>query len=348
MPGATYTSPAGRINEHKGEILAHAIPTEVLGITGVQESLPENKGDTITFRRWLPYGGATTNSTTINQWVVSAGAHVIQEGVTPNAENITPQDISVVIQQYGCLYMYTDKTKRLHEDDIPAAMKKQTGQRMGLVREMIRYGALKGCTNIFYAGGTSRATVDEVVSKNLLARVLRTLEANHSEEITEVIAPTANFNTASVEAGFLVFVHTDLVYDVSELPNFKDVTIYGANKKPAHEREFGAMGRFRFISSPELASIADAGAAVAGLGLYSTTGTSADVYPMIVVAENAWGDVALRGMDSFDMTDLKPGDKDKSDPSGQRGYVGATFWSAAKVLNDGWMAVVEVAITSLS
>ncbi len=69
---------------------------------------------------------------------------------------------------------------------------------------------------------------------------------------------------------------------------------------------------------------------------------------MIVVAENAWGEVALRGKDSFDMTDLRPGAKDKSDPQGQRGYIGAKFYSAAKVLNDGWMAVAEVAVTDLS
>ena len=35
---------------------------------------------------------------------------------------------------------------------------------------------------------------------------------------------------------------------------------------------------------------------------------------------------ALRGGDSLDPTHLKPGQKDKSDPNGQRGYVGALWW----------------------
>lgn len=347
MTQFSYNTPAGRINEVKGEILAHAIPVECLGITGSQKRMPKNEGDNITFRRYLPYGGATTSATTINQWSVSVSAHATQEGVTPPAESITPQDISVTLQQYSCLYMYTDKTFDMYEDDIPAEMKKQTGERMGLVREMIRYGALKACTNLFYAGGTTRLTVDEAVSYNLLSRVSRSLLANRAKTITRVLEAGPKFNTVPVEPAFLVFCHTDCEHDIRQIPGFKEAVAY-AQRKVVHPEEIGSVGRFRFIVSPELASVPDAGAAIGTTGLYSTTGTSIDVYPMIVVAEDAWGDVALRGKESFEMTDLKPSAKDKSDPHGQRGYVGAKFYSAAKVLNDGHMAVVEVGITSLS
>lgn len=346
MANATYLSPEGRINSVKGEILAHAIPVEVLGITGQNKQLPKNSGDNVIYRRFLPYGGATTNANTINRWSVTAASHIVQEGVTPNADSITPQDISVQIQQYACVYSYTDKVADLYEDDIPAEMKKQCGERMGLVREMIRYGELKSCTNKFYAGGTTRGTVDEAISLNLLRKVSRNLLANHAKTITRILAPSPNFNTAPVEAGFLVFCHTDCEHDIRSLPGFKEVAAYG-QRKPIHEMEVGSVDRYRFIVSPELASVADSGAAIGSTGLYSTTGTSIDVYPMIVVAEDAWGEIALRGKDSFDMTDLKPGQKDKNDILGQRGYIGAKFYSAAKVLNNGWMAVVEVGVTSL-
>ena len=49
----------------------------------------------------------------------------------------------------------------------------------------------------------------------------------------------------------------------------------------------------------------------------------------------------------FDVTHLPFKQKDKSDPLGQRGYVGAAFWSAALVVNGGWMGVIEVGRTSL-
>lgn len=346
MAGATLALPAQRIGRVKGEILAHAVPKEVLGITGSNKQMPKNGGNTIVFRRYLPFGGATTSSTTINQWVVSLSAHVLQEGVTPSPDSITPQDITVVMQQYGCVYQYTDWVEDMYEDDLPNEQKKQVGERMGLVRELVRYGALKGCTNKFYSGGTSRATVAATITYNLLNKVSRSLLGNRADLVTRVLAPSANFNTSAVEGGFLVFCHTDGEHDIRALPNFVEVASYGS-RKPVHEMELGSSGRYRFIISPELSSVIDSGAAVGSTGLYSTGASNIDVYPFIVVADNAWGEVALRGSNSFDYSNLKPGQKDKYDILGQRGYVGAKFYSAATVLNDGFMAVVECGVTSL-
>lgn len=341
-----YATQTGRINKFKGELLAHAIPVEVLGITGQNKKMPKNNGDTVVYRRWLPYGATATSANTQNRPLVNAAAHITSEGVTPTAETITPVDVTVVLQQYAALYSVTDKTVDLYEDDVPAEMKKQVGERMGLLREMIRYGALKSCTNVYYSGGTSRATVDEAITVNFLSKISRNLMSNHGKVITRILSASPNFNTAPVEAAFLVFCHTDCEHDIRNLSGFKHVSEYG-QRKVMHEMELGSQGRYRFIVSPELASIPDSGAAVGATGLYSTTGTLIDVYPVIIVAEDAWGDVALRGSSSIDPTWIPPGQKDKNDPLGQRGYAGAKFYSAASVLNNGWMAIGEVGVTSL-
>lgn len=347
MPTQSFDSPAARIAKFKGEILKHAVPVEVLATCADMKRMPKNSSDTVIYRRWLPYGGATTNSTTINAWSVDASAHELQEGVTPDADTLTPQDITVVMRQYGCLYMYTDKVADLYEDNVPDEMKLQTGQRMGLVREMIRYGTLKGCTNKFYAGGTSRATVDEAVSLPLLRRVSRSLAGNRGMMVTKTLAPSAKYNTTAVEPGYFVFGHTDTESDFRDLPGFVPCANYGS-RKPVNEYEIGSTERYRFMVSPELSAIADSGAAVGTTGLYSTSGSNIDVYPIIVCAADAFADVALRGMDSIDPTHIPARKKDKQDPLGQRGYVGASFWSSAFVQNDGWMAVVEAGISSLT
>ena len=346
MPVQNYNTEAARIGKLKGDILKHAIPREVLGITGTQHKMGKNQSDTVIFRRWLPFGGAATNATTINQWVVEANDHLTAEGVTPEADTIAPQDITVKLRQYSALYQYSDKTADLYEDNIPTAMKKQCGERMGLVREKIRYGALKGCTNKFYAGGTTRLTVDETITLSVLRNVSRSIAGNRGDMITQILAPSPNYNTAPVEAGYLVFCHSDMENDIRELPGFKETSEYGS-RKVMHPLELGSTDRYRFIISPELTSIPDSGAAIGVTGLVSTTGTLIDVYPMIVVAEDAWGDVALRGMESFDVTHLPHTMKDKNDPMGQRGYIGAKFWSASFVQNDGWMAVIECGATDL-
>lgn len=341
-----YASPqTQRIGLIKGETLAHAIPIEALGIAGKQFDISRNAGDTVIYRRWLPRGATNGTAASINRITADPNAHLTVEGVTPTPDTLIAQDITVTLRQYSCLYMYTDKMAEMYEDNIPDEIKIQTGERMGLVREMIRYGALKACTNKFYVGGSSRSAVNGPITLPILRKVSRSILGNRGKMVTQILAPSANFNTSAVEAAMLVFHHTDCENDVRNIEGFKEVASYGS-RKPAHAMEVGSSDRYRFIGSPELAPITDAGATAAGTGML-TSGTKVDVYPMVVVAADAFGDVALRGMRSFDITHLPHSKPDKSDPLGQRGYMGASFWSAMFVQNDGWMAVVEVGVTDL-
>lgn len=337
-------SPAARIGKFKGEILAHAIATEVLGITGQQRGLPKNQGKTVVYRRYLPHGAANTNWDTRNRPVAAVAAHELTEGVTPTADSLTPQDITAVIKQYGCLYQLTDQTADTYEDDVPAEMKKHCGERVGMLREMIRYGVVKGCTNVFYAGGTSRATVASKITLNILRKISRNLQANHAKRITGILAPSSSIATKPVEASYLVFVHTDAEADVRDLAGFVHVSAYGS-RKPVHPQELGSCENYRFVTSPDLAPYAAAGADIGTTGL--TGAAKVDVYPFIVAGEDAWGQLALRGADSIDPTYIPVGQKDKSDPLGQRGYVGAKFYMNAVLLNEGWMAVAEAGVTAL-
>lgn len=345
-----YASPAGRINKLKGEILAHAVPVEVLGITGQQKEVPKNNGKTVVYRRYLPYGGAITNYNTINRWVVDPALHVLSEGATPTADTLVPQDITVTLNQYGCLYQVSDQATDTYEDDVPAEMKKQCGERVGLIRELVRYGAVKASTNINYPGAiASRATINARITISLLRRVSRNLQANHAKRITGILAPSANISTKPVEAAFLVFAHSDTENDFRDMTGFIPVAQYG-NRKVIHEMEIGSVENFRIITSPELASYPNAGVTGAsGLTppLYSTGGTFVDVYPIVLVGEDAWGQVALRGDNALDPTWIPPGQKTKSDPLGQRGFVGAKFYFNATLLNDGWCAVIEVGVSAL-
>lgn len=341
-----YATITPRIGKLKGEILAHAVPMEVLGITGQQKKMPKNNSDTVVFRRYLPYGGVDNRWINASNVDTFATSHQVAEGVTPTADTLTAIDVTATLQQYAVLYAVTDRVVDLYEDDIPSEMKRQTGERLGLVREMVRYGALKAATNKFYAGGTSRATVNQTITLPLLRKVARTLQANHAKQVTGILAPSPNIGTAPIEAAYLVFCHSDLEPAIRDLPGYVGVHEYGS-RKPIHPQELGSVERFRFIISPELAPYADAGAAVGTTGLESTSGANIDVYPIIVVGEDAWGQVALRGMESLDVTYIPPGSKDKNDPLGQRGYIGAKTYFTALVLNQGWMAVIEAGAPAL-
>jgi len=347
MAMQNFSLTPGRINKFKGEILAHAVPLEVLGKTGRQIPMPRNNSDTYVARRWLPYGATATSANSQNQFFqngtgdrgnVITQAHQIQEGVTPPPDSITPLDITVVVQQFGCLYGFTDKTYDLYEDDIPKAMIEQIGERVTFVNEMIIWGALRGCTNAYYGGtGTSVATVNGALTLGTVRKVAKNLQANHGKPVNKVLKAGPNFATDPVAEGYTVYCHTDLEPDIRDLPNFVPAEAYASGTPMANE--VGKCERFRFITSPDLPAIQDGGAAIGSTGLYSTSGVSIDVYPYIVTAQDAWGQIAVRGKDSLSPTFLPPGDKSKSDPLGQRGYAGTAWWKAVMIENQGWMAV---------
>lgn len=337
----TYAQQVARIDKLKGAILAHAEPKDVLGITGEQYDMDRNASKTMIFGRWLPYGGVDNKWITPSNMATFADSQVTVEGVTPSADTLARVDITVVMKQYACLYALTDQVTDMYEDQIAPEMKKQTGQRIGLIREMLRYGVLRASTNVFYAGGANRGTVSQSLTLNLIRKVTKSLKASHAEMVTEILDAGPKFNTAPVEAAYLVFCHTDMEPAIRDLPNFVKVAEY-ANRKPVSPMEIGSCESFRFLLSPELAPYANAGAQSAGTGLAATGGAGQlDVYPVIIAAENAWGQVALKGKKVMDATYIDPGTKDTGDPLGQRGYIGAKTYYACVITNQGWAALVE-------
>jgi len=347
----TFTLSPGRINKFKGEILKHAKPYEVLTKVGRQVQMPQNVGDTYVARRFLPYGATAASPNTFfptangDRGATIAQAHLTQEGVTPTPDSITPFDITEVVQQYSCLYGFSDKTYKLYEDDIPEQMKIQIGERVGLVNEMIVFGKLKSCTNAFYGGaGTTRATVAGPMTLALQSSIVRSLMANHAMPVTSMLAASVKFDTSAVAPGYFAYAHTDLERQIRDLPNFTPAEKYASGT--AETAEIGKCERLRYILSPDLPSYQNAGAAGAswtgsGTGYCTTSTTAMDVYPVIVMGADAFSQIGVRGV-NLDPTFLPPGEKSKSDPLGQRGYAGTIWWKGAMIENNLWMAVAYV------
>lgn len=340
---ATYTTPAQRIGKIKGSILRHAVRTNTLEMSGEIYPQPVKAGDTVIFRQVVPFGATAAAPNTFS---TSAAAHLIQEGFTPPVDSISVLDTSVTVQKYGALYGYTERQKSLGEDDLPAWMEEQLGERLGNVREAVYIGALQGCTNRFYSGGTTRATVSQPVTLNLVNRVTRNLAANHATFVRKILPPSDKVGTGAIQAAYLAFGNTDCQQDIEAIPGYIAKKDYGT-MTPAHEMEIGAVGSVRFILSPDMPKIIDAGAAIAGTTNQSTTGTLADVYQLFICAKDFWGHTKFRGLDAFKFRHIPVDKEDKSDPTGERGYVSGTFYDAGVVTNHGWGAVCEVTISTL-
>lgn len=334
------------------DMLAHAEPITVLGDFGTQRAMPQNATDTLVFRRTLPVGASPTGTTYegsaryVGTPSVSAASYVLGEGATPNANTISFQDVSVTLSQYGLLFKFSSKVELLYEDDVPAEMVKLTGETMAEVLELVRYGVLKAGSVVVYSNGWSRTAVNTPISLNALRKAARTLESNRAKRVTSRLAAGPNFATRAVQPAFIVFVHTDAVADIRNLQGFTKVEDYGSFK-PIHDMEIGACEDFRFVKSPLLAPFLAGGASVTGTGMLSLAGANCDVYPFIVIGNDAWGQVALKGFNAIKPTVLKSTDINHANPLGQFGYVGASTWFAAVRLNEAWMARIECAVSAL-
>lgn len=322
-------------------MLKHAEPIKVLSSFGMQKEMPKNSTDTIVFRRALPIDTTPNN--------VNIASYVLTEGTTPSAGTMQYQDVQATLVNYGVLLQLSSKTESLYEDDVPGDMQVLVGEHMGSIEELINFGVVKGGTSVVFANGSARTAVNSTITLNKLRQCARQLELSHAKRCTKRLASGVNFGTKAVMPAYLVFISTDMEADVRNLPGFTPVVEYG-QMQPAHEREIGAVEQFRFISSPYFRAFAAAGAAVAAGTVLVNGGTgagNADVYPVLIVGEEAWGQVALKGMGSIDVTYLPARQKTHANPMGMFGYVGASFWKTAVRLNESWMTRLEVAASAL-
>ena len=336
MPGTRYTD-AGvspRTNVYAArQMLKHAMPVRILDKFGQMRPMPKNKTQVVKFRRPKIFTAATTP---------------LVEGVTPTATQFKYEDVQATIKQYGQVVEITDVIEDTHEDPVLNDATVQAGENIGRTLEALDWGVLRAGTNVFYANGTSRSDVNTPVTLVKQRAVMRSLKAQKSYKLTHILSASVNYGTSAIEASYIAVNHTDVEQDVRNMAGFIPVADYG-NRSPVSEYELGTVEDTRYICSPDLDSFIDAGGAKAGADgeMVSNLGTSADVYPILYLGKEAYGIVPLRGVGSVSPTILRAGVKSKSDPLGQRGYVGWKTWHTAVILNQVWMARLECAVSVL-
>lgn len=325
------------------EMLKMVDTIQVLGKFGAQKEQPLRKTDTVVFRRLKPFNATATETPNI-----TAANFITSEGTTPTSNTISYTDVTSVVEQYSVLFRFSSKAELMYEDDIPADMKKLTATTLAEVAELVAYGQIKSGTSVSYANGSTRVGVNTALSLRKLRSAARTMESNRASKVTEMIGAGEKFNTAPVEHAYLVFYSTDGTADVRDLPGFTKRVEYGSAITPVHPREIGACEEFRFIPSPLFTPYVTAGSATTN-GMVATSG-SVDVYPFVVMAEEAWGHISLKGngYSGISPTVISSKTKNHANPSGMFGYVGADFWYSCVRLNENFMHRVECGVTDLA
>ena len=153
-------------------------------------------------------------------------------------------------------------------------------------------------------------------STKFLDQAIRTLERNDARKITEQLDASTGQSTSPIRASYVAICHTDLRQDLEQVPGYVPVEKY-ADQSDILDGEMGSARGIRFIGTTQATPFKDAGD-TQNVGTQVSTGNSkSDVYPIIIMAQDAFGCATLGGKDSLTSTVVapKPG---PGDPLGQR------------------------------
>ena len=308
------------------ELLKRGLPFLVLEKFGQAKPLPENSTKVMKFRRY----NALPNT-----------PQALTEGVTPTGQTLTVTDVTATLTQYGDKVTITDVILDTHEDQTLNEAVNLLGEQAAQMIEKMRFGVLKAGTNVLYANGSARTDVNTAITITLQRRAVRALKRQNARFITSIVRSTPNYGTENVAPGYVALIHPDLEADVRGLTGFVPAEKYGS--MTPWENELGKCEDVRYVSSTIFEPWANAGGAKGSM--ISTGGTSADVYPVLFVARDAYAIVALKGMFALTPMVVNPKPSD-SDPLAQRGHVAWKAMQTCVILNDAWMVRAEVAATA--
>jgi N4-gp56 family major capsid protein len=316
-------------------MLKHAQPILILEKMGTIYPMPANKGQAIKMRRPVPFAPAMTP---------------LVEGITPDAQKMSFEDVETSLKQYGAWLGITDVIQDTHEDPVLRTMSMLCGEQAGETKEMLTWGVLTGGTNVLYADGvnaqgapngsrpTDRGTLGAltgtagVPAAHDFRLAKRILVKQRAKPITKILNPSPNQHTKYVEASYVALGHTDMEAGLRAMPGFIPVAGYGS-RTPMSDYEVGTFENMRFILSPYYEPVDD--------------GAGNDVYQMVILGQDAFGTVPLKGKNSIASFVLNPGQARAGDPLGQRGSVGWKTWWAALITNQAWMLRLEGRALSL-
>ncbi len=278
---------------------------------------------------------------------LSPATTALTEGVTPSGSSISYTDYTATLAQYGDWVQISDVIADTHEDPVLMEMMEVCGEQAAETIELLRIAVLQAGTNVFYANSVAnRAAVNNAPSRGDFRLIYRSFKRNKGMEISKIIKAGPNIATEPVGKAYFAMGHTDLDADIRGITGFIPCEKYSDSTK-CMAGEIGKLENIRIILTNLFSPWEEAGVSGSTFLTGGVSGTgAADVYPIIVVARDAYGIVPLQGHNAVKPSVMNPGTVSKSDPLGQTGFVSWKTYQASVILNQSWIARLECAATA--
>ena len=312
-----------------------------------KETKPQKQGLEIRHRRYERFPIADTP---------------IAEGVTPDFTSLEHTTLMHTLKQYGSYVNTTDVMMAASTDPVLKVVTERQAQQAGETIDFLSYKVFRAGTQVKYVGtsASGRSDVDMHIggavtavnnpganaTTQALQTAIRALESNDAVKLRNKLKASVGISTEPIRESYIGICHPDLRQDIQQLPGFVEASKY-SDQGDAIEGEIGAVEGIRFITTTQATPFKDAGDTNGVANCVSTSGVNCDVYPVIILGQDAIGCATLGGMDSLRSKVVmpKPG---PGDPLGQTGTVAWDTFYSCIILQDLWMYRLEVACTKLS
>jgi N4-gp56 family major capsid protein len=312
-----------------------------------KDSKGQNEGNVIRHRRYKKFAVNTTP---------------LGEGVTPDFDSLESEVISHTVRQYGRYTPVTDLMELLGQDPYVSIITERQAIQAAETMDLLAYKHFRAPSNVVYAGGVSaRDSIVAALSDTgaEFDTVIRFLENNDAVKMTDMLSATPDVDTHPIRPGFIAICHPNLRQDLEAITGFVPVENY-SDSGAIMDYEIGSYKGIRFIATTQATPFDQNGNEALGAGALHTgvstqdypngllqKGTYVEVYPIVIFAKDSVGTATIGGMDSIVPKVVRP-TPSGTDPLGQRGTVGYTFFMGQVILNEDWLITVETGVRNLS
>ncbi len=209
---------------------------------------------------------------------------------------------------------------------------------------------------VYYMGGTSKVTVDEVVTYTDLMNLSIALDNNKTPKQTKVISGSRMIDTKTINGGRVMYIGSELIpvvramVDLHSNPAFVSVEKYASAAGNIMNGEIGSVDQFRLVVVPEMQYDENGGALAADTAGDGDTG--ADIYPMLVVGDGAFTTIGFQTDGKsvkFVINHKAPGKDIASldDPYGEVGFYSIKWYYGFMALRPERLGIIWTALAAV-
>ena len=223
-----------------------------------------------------------------------------------------------------------------------------------ITEDALQIDLLLGAGIVKYAGNATaneNMGADDLISYTDMVRLSIDLDNNRTPKTTKQITGTRMIDTRVIPAGRIAFIGSELLptfmamKDLHNNPAWISTEKYAAGGAVVNGEQ-GMLGMFKIVVVPEMMKWSGAGAALAGDTISYSNGSNFDIYPFLVVGDDAFTCIGFQTDGKtvkFKITHKAPGEAtaDRTDPYGETGFMSIKWYYGFMLLRPERIALIK-------